>query len=150
MSEPSGAPADGAPPAGAERRRLPPPVRFVIVGGTAYLVYCALYLLLRTSLGCLRAHVTAFCLNLVVTYLLHCRFTYHVQPHGQGFVRFTAGSGVSLVLSSALAWSGVRLLGTPPSVTPELAVIITMPLTFLIHRHAVTVRRTAPRPLPDT
>lgn len=110
-----------------------------MAGGLGYLSYCLLYAALSVSLDYLAAHVLAFAVNVLVTFWLHCRITYGVPPTTVGLARFALSSLLMLATSGGLALGGVDLLGTPPSITPVLAVIAAMPLSYFVHRWAVSL-----------
>lgn len=108
--------------------------KFVIVGGINTLHYYALYLVLlhMLNLHYFIAHTAAFVSSLIGSYFLNTLYTYGVKPSWKTFIRFPLtqlfNSGVTAVLLVVL----VDLFHLSASLAPFAALIITVPVTFII------------------
>jgi putative flippase GtrA len=81
-------------------------VRFALVGVVNTATYYVLYLLLREPLGYLAAHVVAFALSTVGSFLLNSYVTYRTRPTWRKFALFPLTVAANFVITTV----GVTLL----------------------------------------
>lgn len=120
----------------AAARRL---VRYGMVGVANAAVYYATYLITLPPLGYLAAHVIGLAVAMVVSFLLHCRFTFGVRPTWRRFLLFP-WSQVTNVLATTVGVVGLVHLGVDVRVAPLIAAVVAVPVTFALTTFVLTGR----------
>lgn len=120
----------------AAARRL---VRYGMVGVANAAVYYATYLLALPLLGYLAAHVIGLAAAMVVSFLLHCRFTFGVRPTWRRFLLFP-WSQVTNVLATTVGVVGLVHLGVDVRIAPLIAAVAAVPVTFALTTFVLTGR----------
>ncbi|MHA6806023.1 GtrA family protein [Salinifilum ghardaiensis] len=123
--------------------------RFVVVGAvnTAvhYLVYLAAWLLVPYLL----AHVLATTVAMSASYLLNCRFTFHVRPRLRTFLLYPASNATNLAVSATAMWLLVEVAGIHPLLSTVLGGLLATPATYLVSRLILTSPNRAPSAAPE-
>lgn len=115
-------------------------IRFAVVGAVNTGVYYVLYLLLSLAIPYLAAHVSAFLLAMVGSFFLNCWYTFRIRPTWRKFVAFPAGTLVNLAVSTTALWAFVRFGGLGHRPAAAIAILLPVPLTFLVSRRILTGR----------
>ncbi|MEU6392361.1 glycosyltransferase [Streptomyces sp. NPDC046939] len=110
---------------------------FVMIGVLNTAVYLTLYAWLNQRIPYLIAHVVAFAVSLVGSFLLNSYLTCRTQPTWQAFLRFPLSGLVTMTASGVLLFFGVHFLGTGKNVTALGAGVLATPLSFLVARWAI-------------
>jgi putative flippase GtrA len=118
--------------------RLGRVARFALVGVVNTATYFALYLLSRTVLPYLVAHVLAFSLAMIGSYFLSCRFTFRVSPSWRTFWLFPLSNLSNFVITTAGLYLLVDRLGFDPRWAALAAAVIAIPITFFVAQFVLT------------
>lgn len=138
---------DRAPaPARVQRagRSLGRLVRYGLVGVVNAAVYYTTYRLVLDLVGYLAAHAMGLAVAMVVSYFLHCRFTFAVRPTWRRFVRFPWSQATNIAATTVGVVALVHL-GVGVRVAPLAAAVVAVPITFLLTTVALTGRRSGGR-----
>lgn len=122
------------------RRSLGRLVRYGMVGVANAAVYYTTYRLVLEPVGYLAAHAMGLAVAMVVSYFLHCRFTFSVRPTWRRFLRFPWSQATNVVATTIGVVALVHL-GVGERVAPLAAAIVAVPITFLLTTVALTGRR---------
>ncbi|WLV24144.1 GtrA family protein [Aciduricibacillus chroicocephali] len=108
--------------------------KFVVVGCINTATYYALYLILLNIFGVyyFAAHIIAFAISLVVSFFLNTHYTYGVKPTWSKFIRYPLTQAANTVITSALLYLFVDMLGLNASLAPIAALFFTVPITFFM------------------
>lgn len=112
--------------------------RFVLVGVVNTAVHYAVYVVAWQLLPYLAAHALAMVVALSCSYLLNCRFTFHVRPRLSTFLLYPASNGVNLAVSTLAMWLLVEVAGVHPLVATLLGGLAATPVTYLVSRLILT------------
>lgn len=108
--------------------------KFVVVGvintATYYILYLAMLNVLH--LYYFAAHLIAFAISLVVSFFLNTSYTYKVKPTWGKFIRYPLTQAANTIITSALLFIFVDLLGISASLAPIGALFFTVPITFFM------------------
>ncbi|WP_245808826.1 GtrA family protein [Shouchella patagoniensis] len=109
-------------------------LRFAFVGGINTATFYLLYLLFQQALTFhyLAAHITAFLVSMIGSYFLNVFFTFGVKPSWKTFFQFPLTQAVNFSVSTVLVFILVELISLPPIIAPIIAVLFTVPITFII------------------
>ena len=144
------APAAPARAGGTDRRAfLLGLLRYGCVGIANAAVYYATYLLVLGATGYLVAHVVGLGVAMVVSFLLNCRFTFHVRPTWMRLLLYPASQAVNIAATTVGVVALVHL-GIDERLAPLVAAVLAVPVSFLAARLVMTRLPQAPRTgLPD-
>ncbi|KIL43105.1 GtrA family protein [Jeotgalibacillus campisalis] len=108
--------------------------RFVVVGGINTLNYYAVFLFFHhlLSLHYMVSHLLGFVISLVVSFFLNSYFTYRVKPTLKKFLQFPITQLVNVAVSSSFVFVFVEWLHINSSLAPLMAVVFTIPVTFVV------------------
>lgn len=114
--------------------------KFIIVGLINTLNYyiCYLMLLHLLHMPYIYSHLIAFLLSFLGSYFLNCYFVFHVQPSFKSFIQFPLTQIVNMGTQTLLLYFTVDLLHVNQSVAPLIALIFTIPITYLISTYIFT------------
>jgi putative flippase GtrA len=112
-------------------------VRFALVGVVNTATYYVLYLLLREPLGYLAAHVVAFALSTVGSFLLNSYVTYRTRPTWRKFVLFPLTVAANFVITTVGVTLLVELFHVDERIAPLLAAAVAIPVTFVATRYVL-------------
>ena len=112
-------------------------LRFGVVGVINTAVYYGLYLLLRTVLPYLVAHVIAFVLAMVGSYFLNCWFTFRIRPTLRKFLLFPLSNATNFVITSLGLYLLVDIGHLNEQVSPLIAAAAAIPVTYLVAQYVL-------------
>jgi putative flippase GtrA len=112
-------------------------VRFGVVGVVNTGVYYGLYLILRTVVPYLVAHVIAFLLAMVGSYFLNCRFTFRTRPTLRKFLLFPLSNATNFTITSLGLYLLVDIGHLNEKISPLIAAAAAIPVTYLVARHVL-------------
>lgn len=138
LAEPEAAPARSQ----RARRSLGRLIRYGMVGVANAAVYYTTYRLVLEPVGYLTAHALGLAVAMVVSYFLHCRFTFSVRPTWRRFLRFPWSQATNIAATTIGVVALVHL-GVGERVAPLAAAVVAVPITFLLTTLALTGRRSA-------
>lgn len=115
-------------------------LRFAVVGVANTITYYVTYLVLVTALPYLAAHVIAFAVAMVGSFLLNCRFTYRTRPTWRKLLLYPLTVAANFVITTVGVGLLVELLGMDERVAPLVAAVAAIPLTFLATRSVLLGR----------
>lgn len=109
-------------------------MRFIIVGGINTVTYYSIYL------SCLHifqfhyflSHAIGFTISLIGSFFLNSYFTYKIKPTLVKFIKFPLTQVVNTLASTTILFILIEWLGINSSFAPLIAVIFTIPITFII------------------
>lgn len=109
-------------------------VRFVMVGVMNTLNYYIVYLLLTKMFGVpyIISHVTGFIVAMIISFYLNCYFVYHVRPTIRKFLQFPLTQVVNISVQTLLLYILVDKFRVNDIYAPFPALIITIPITYLV------------------
>jgi putative flippase GtrA len=116
-------------------------LRFGVVGLLNTGVYYLLYLLFLRVAPYLAAHLAAVLLSMVGSYFLNCFFTFRTPPTLGKFLLFPLSNATNFAVTSIALYLLVGVLHLNKIVSPLLAAVASVPITFVVAR-AVLVGRT--------
>lgn len=109
-----------------------PLIRFSLVGVLNTGIYYIAYLLLILLLPYLGAHLLAWCVAVTVSFLLNCRFTYHVQPTWKRYALFPLASLPNILATSLGVVGLVEFLHFDVRIAPLIAGVCAVPFSYLL------------------
>jgi putative flippase GtrA len=109
-------------------------VRFGLVGVVNTATYYGMYLCFLRWLPYLVAHVAAFALSTVGSFLLNCWFTYRTRPTWRKFLLFPLTTAANFVITTGGVYVFVDLLHTGDRAAPLMAAAVAVPITFALSR----------------
>jgi len=112
-------------------------VRFLVAGAINTAVTYLIYLLLLPYLGYSLAYTVTYCLGIVLGYALGVRFTFRVRPRMRSAVLFPLVYAVQYVTGLLLLFVCVRVFGIAEWGAILVAIVLTLPVTFLASRLAL-------------
>lgn len=109
-------------------------ITFAIVGVINTATYYAFYLfgLKRLGLAYMIAHFGAVILSMVISFFLNSYVTYKVKPTLKKFLVYPVTQLVNIVVTAVLLYILVDGLHVNSSIAPLGALIITVPVTFVV------------------
>ncbi len=111
-----------------------PPGRFLLAGGANTLATFALYLLLLQVLPYAAAYSLAFLAGIALAYVLNRVFVFRAPGSAATVVLFPLVYVVQYLLGLAVVFFWVDVLGLPAQLASLAAVVLTIPVTFLLSR----------------
>ena len=111
--------------------------RFCFVGIANTAIYYLFYRLILLALPYLAAHVAAWFIATVASFLMNCVFVFKVRPTLRRFVRFPAAPLTNLFISTVGSILLISSLGVSEKWGTLIAGIIAVPLTFTVARIAL-------------
>ena len=126
-----------SPTSGDDRRRrgdLRSFARFVLVGLINTAASYALFVALELVLPYVAAYAIAYVAGIVLSYLLNTGLVFRVPRRWSTFLRFPLVYVVQFALGSGIIVALVEGLAMSPRVAALLAIVATVPVTFLAAR----------------
>jgi putative flippase GtrA len=112
--------------------------RFLIVGvvntATTYLLYLLFHLLMPYLVAYTAAYVTA----IIVSYYLNAKWVFRTGVSVRSFAGFPLVYAAQYAISTGMLYLFVEYLGIAETLAPLLAVILTVPVTFVMARFVLT------------
>lgn len=113
-------------------------LRFGVVGVINTCVYFGLYLLFRTIVPYLVAHLIAIALSMVVSFFLNCYWTFQTQPTWRKFLVFPLTNATNYIVSTVGVVVLVSVVGVNEVIAPLIAAFAAIPVTFVLSRRILT------------
>jgi putative flippase GtrA len=124
--------------------RLRPVARFAVVGVVNTGVYYGTYLLLRTVVHYLAAHLGAIAVAMVVSFFLNCYWTFHTRPTWRKFALFPLTNATNYVMTTVGVVVLVEWFGMGERIAPLVAAVAAIPVTYLLSRRVLAGRPAVP------
>ncbi|MGY1662171.1 GtrA family protein [Geodermatophilus sp. SYSU D00705] len=124
--------------------RLRPVARFAVVGVVNTGVYYGSYLLLRTVVHYLAAHLCAIAVAMVVSFFLNCYWTFHTRPTWRKFALFPLTNATNYVMTTVGVVVLVEWFGMGERIAPLVAAAAAIPVTYLLSRRVLSGRPEVP------
>lgn len=118
-------------------------IRFGLVGVVNTGTYYALYLILRTQIPYLVAHVCAFVLAMIGSYFLNCYVTFHIRPTWRTFLLFPLSNVANFVVTTVGLKLAVGWFGLDERIAPLPVAAVAIPITYLVAHHVMIGRLSA-------
>jgi putative flippase GtrA len=112
--------------------------RFAVVGGINTVVYYALYLLLRSAIPYLAAHLFATFIAMAGSFFLNCYWTFRTRPTWRKFALFPLTNATNYVLTTVGVIVLVEWFGMDERPAPLIAALAAIPVTFVLSRLVLT------------
>lgn len=109
-------------------------VRFGLVGVVNTATYYGMYLCFLRWLPYLVAHVAAFALSTVGSFLLNSWFTYRTRPTWRKFLLFPLTTAANFVITTGGVYVLVDLVHIGDRAAPLMAAAVAVPITFVLSR----------------
>lgn len=109
-------------------------VRFLISGGINTGATFAVYLVLLHFVAYKLAYSIAYIFGIILAFLINRFFVFRTHRGWQSFMLFPFVYLAQYLVSMAIVWTCVDQLDLKKEVAPLIAVMITIPLTFILSR----------------
>jgi putative flippase GtrA len=109
-------------------------LRFLVAGAATTMVTLGLYVLLLDFLPYALAYTAAFVTGIVIAYLLNSVFVFRAGTNTRTFALFPLIYLVQYLAGLAVVAIWVDLLGLPETLAALVAVVVTLPITYLLTR----------------
>jgi putative flippase GtrA len=126
------------------RSRLAEIARFLVGGATTTAISYALYLLLLQWLDYGIAYTISYVVGIFVSYGISTWFVFRTPWSWRSLMQFPIVYVIQYAIGIAVVWLGVEWLGLPPAVAPLLAIIASIPVTYLLSRRIIKPSSAAP------
>ncbi|GLZ46537.1 hypothetical protein Acsp06_27220 [Actinomycetospora sp. NBRC 106375] len=123
-------------------------VRYGLVGLANAATYYGTYLLALPHASYLVAHAVGLGVAMVVSFLLNCRFTFHVRPTWTRLLLYPASQVVN-ILATTVGVVGLVHLGVDERLAPLVAAALALPVSFLAARFLITRALASPTDVGD-
>ena len=117
-------------------------LRFLISGGVNTAATYAVYLVLLGVMGYKLAYTVAYVFGIALAFVINRLFVFQTHRGWRSMVLFPFVYLAQYLVSLAVIWAWVERLHLPKQVAPLIAIVITIPLTFVLSR-LVFLRRHA-------
>lgn len=115
-------------------------LRFALVGVVNTLTYYGSYLALRQLMPYLVAHLLAFTVSTLGSFLLSCYVTYRTRPTWRKLLLFPLTVAANFVITTSGVALLVEVAGVGERPAPLLAALAAIPVTFLASRRVLLGR----------
>jgi putative flippase GtrA len=112
--------------------------KFGVVGIINTGVYYGLFLLLRLALNYLVVHVLALAIAMVGSFFLNCLWTFRTRPTWRKFALWPLTNATNYVVTTVGVVALVEWLRVDQRIAPLVAVVVAIPVTFLLSRRVFT------------
>lgn len=119
-------------------------LRFLVAGAATTVVTLGLYVLLLNIVPYALAYTVAFVIGIFMAYLLNSVFVFRAATSMRTFALFPLIYLVQYLVGLTVAAIWVDLLGLPPEFAALAAIVVTLPITYLLTRSLLTRRRSLP------
>jgi len=117
--------------------------RFLVAGVANTVASYALFVALELVLPYLVAYAIAYVTGIVLSYFLNTRFVFRVPQRWSTFMKFPIVYLVQFLLGSAVIVGLVEALGFSPRIAALLALVVTVPATYLTAKLVLRPRDSA-------
>lgn len=111
--------------------------RFVVVGVINTAVYYGLYLLMRSVIPYLAAHLIAIFIAMLGSFFLNCYWTFRTPPTWFKFALFPFTNATNYVVTTLGVFVLVEWFGVDQRWAPLIAAAAAIPVTFLLSRRVL-------------
>ncbi|MCF3944057.1 GtrA family protein [Oceanobacillus sp. APA_J-5(13-2)] len=114
-------------------------LRFALVGICNTINYYILYLffLELANIHYFISHWVATLISMVISYFLNVYFTYKTKPSWKSFFMFPLTQVVNMIVQAIFLAVFVEFIGISSVIAPFIAIILTVPITFVITRRVL-------------
>ncbi len=112
--------------------------RFAVVGAVNTGVYYGAYLLLRTLLPYLAAHLVAIVIAMVGSFFLNCCWTFRTRPTWRKFAVWPLTNATNYLVTTIGVVVLVEWFRADERTAPLVAAVAAVPVTFLLSRRVLT------------
>ena len=109
-------------------------IRFIFTGALNTLITYCVYIVLETVLEYQIAYLISYSIGILCSYLMNALFVFRRYLSLKTFLRFQLVYVVQYLASAILLEILVRWAGLSTMVAPIVAIVVTVPLTFLASR----------------
>lgn len=109
-------------------------VRFLISGGLNTAATYAVYLILLGAMGYKIAYTIAYVFGIALAFVINRLFVFQTHRGWRSMVLFPFVYLVQYLVSLAVIWTWVERLQLSPKLAPLIAIVITIPITFVLSR----------------
>ncbi len=113
-------------------------LRFLLSGGFNFVVTYILYLILIEIIPYKISYSISFIVGVVLAYYLNCKFVFRSKKQLSTFALFPLVYLIQYVLGLVVISLWVQLFGFNKAFAPIAAIIITIPITFILSRKVLT------------
>lgn len=114
---------------------LPPSfARFLVSGGVNTLITYVLYLALLQVLPYRLSYTISFVFGIALAYVINHYFVFQVRRHGARGLLFPFVYAVQYLVGLLVVHTWVALLHWHASLAPLAAIVVTLPVTFLLSK----------------
>ena len=128
------------------RQQLPALGRFVLVGVANTAVYYVVYRALLLGLHYLPAHLIAYAVGMLFSFLANSLFTFRVRPTWRRLAAFPLTTAVNFLLVTGGSVALVELGWLDDRWAPLVMTVLAIPATFLLTRYVLTAGRAQSTP----
>jgi putative flippase GtrA len=107
---------------------------FGAVGVLNTAIYYACYLPTRPVVGYLAAHWIAWVISTYASFLMNCRFTYHVTPTWRRAALYPVSNVPNFLATTVGVVVLIEVLDVSQTWAPLIAGVLAIPLTFVVQR----------------
>lgn len=119
---------------------LQPLLRFALVGVLNTGVYYGIYLFMIQFAPYLVAHLVGWFVSISFSFLMNCRFTYHVRPTWKRYLLFPLSNLPNILFTTLGVVALVELLHVSVRLAPLIAGICAIPFSYLLGSHLMRDR----------
>ena len=109
-------------------------LRFLISGGANTAATYAVYLAMLLVVGYKTAYTIAYVFGILLAFVVNRLFVFQTHRGWQSAALFPLVYLAQYVVSLAVLWAWVEKLRLPEELAPLVAIIITIPLTYVLSR----------------
>lgn len=109
-------------------------VRFLISGGLNTVATYAAYLALLQAISYKAAYTVAYVFGIVIAFVINRLFVFQTHRGWRSLVLFPFVYLAQYLMSLAIVWTWVEQMCLPAALAPMVAIVITVPLTFILSR----------------
>ena len=126
-------------------------LRFLVSGGINTATTFAAYLVLLRITGYKTAYTLAYVFGVALAFAINRFFVFQTHRGWRSVIMFPFVYLIQYVASIAVVWLWVEKLGFPKEAAPLVAIVLTIPLTFVLSRLVFGKRSSnAPAHRPST
>jgi putative flippase GtrA len=118
-------------------------LRFLVVGGFNTLLGYGLYLLLNRVFDYRIAYTLSFVIGIVVSFVLNSVFAFRQPLRWRRLLVYPAVYLLQYIAGLGVVWVFVAVFGQSETWAPLVAVVFTLPLTFLATRYVLSAKTDA-------
>ncbi|MCC2957033.1 GtrA family protein [Massilia sp. IC2-477] len=111
-----------------------PVVRFLLAGGLNTLLTYVLYLVLLNAFSYKTSYAITYVAGLVIAYLLNRLFVFNSHRGAASALLLPLVYLFQYLIGAGIVYAWVELIGQDERVAPLIAVVVTIPLTYVLSR----------------